>query len=283
MGGRGAGSASSAQYYATQRAGFKKIADQAEKSSSYKNKLIARTARAAESLVGTERGEKLVNDWNVNQIKTEMERAYAIVGANALSNLESMLDNEALNNPLGSGYTHAEWQGVKDAVQGYVGNLEEKGYTVDEIAAAVGYGQYFTRRETSKEASKSKSSNMVTSYRNGQPELVPRYRKSVNGSKTANTYTTKQFAQYTGIILPADVMTFRSGKPSQEVFKIADIHKGHYGAWLQGQNNGNGFAVGVYKDNRGWYMKHRRLGHTDENGEYTERIYLEKLKNRIGF
>ena len=87
---------------------------------------------------------------------------------------------------------------------------------------------------------------------------------------------------YTGIIIPASVMTWTSGKPSTEVYKIADIHKGNNGAWLEGVNNGNGFAVGVYKDKNGWYMEHRRLGH-EENGKWTEKVYLEDLRKRIGF
>ena len=202
--------------------------------------------------------------------------------------LEAAQANKPLNKPLGSGMSGNEWLATAEAIQDYVGYLRGYGYSNAEVAAALVYGQYLVRSDTGRARSGRKSdgsgsSGMVTTYKNGKPELVPRYRKSVNGSKTASTYTTKQFVPYTGIVVPASVMTFVSGKPNTEVYKIADIHKGQNGAWLEGANNGNGFAVNVFKDSKGWYMSHRRLGHEDSNGNWSERVYLEDLRKRVGF
>lgn len=206
MGGRGMISASDKRYYANQREAFRKIADQAEKAhQSLANKNIAKTARAAESLVGTERARALVSDQNTKQIKTEMERAYAIVGSGAMGQLDDMLQNETLQNPLGAGYTATEWQGVKDAVQGYYETLTDAGYTHDEIAAALAYGQYLVRGETGRKSSWS----------------LPRSAKAV--TVTVNGRETTYFEQ-NGMLMKSDAIGTTRGTPVKSGGSLAQIY-----------------------------------------------------------
>ena len=151
MGGRGAISASAKsneRYYSDQRAGFARIAEQAEKSSSgsFRNIAIAGTARAAEELVGTERAADLLSNTNLNKIYRDMSREFDVIGASVLVDLDKMLNNETLNKPLGSSLSNDEWQEVKDRVQAAHSFLVSDGYTDYEIAAALAYGRYLIRR-----------------------------------------------------------------------------------------------------------------------------------------
>lgn len=283
MGGRGSSSlsASDKRYYENQRAGFRKIAEQAEKASKTEmNRYVAETARAAESLVGTDRARELLNDGVFKGMKADinMTQEPILSGQSAMRLLENLLDNDTTNRPLGSAMTHNEWQAVKNAVQRDYADLEARGYTKAEIAAALGDGHYLIREGEKRQGS---NSRMVTTYRNGKPEQVPRYYKPKgSNSRIKNTYTTEKFVPYTGIVIPAAVMSYRYGGPSQEVYKIADIHSGQFGAWLEGANNRNGFAVNVFRDNKGWYLSSDRL--TGVNGE-EGRVYLEDLRKRVGF
>ena len=136
------------RYYRDQREGFRRIADQAERAAgrSYRNTLIAHTARAAENLVGTERAEALISDSNLNTIYRVMSQTHDTLSAGVLGDLDKMLDNSTLNKPLGSGLSDDEWQHQKDRVQAARAFLGNAGYTDYEIAAALAYGRYLIRQ-----------------------------------------------------------------------------------------------------------------------------------------
>lgn len=147
------------RFYDTQREGFRKIAEQAEQSSSksVRNRELAETARAAEQLVGTQRARDLVNDGMFKNLKADMNLTQEpMVGSHAMGILEKLLSNEAFNKPLGSSLTHNEWQAVKDAVQREYAALEAKGYTKAEVAAALAYERYLVRGEAKSRAKSSR-------------------------------------------------------------------------------------------------------------------------------
>lgn len=144
MGGRGATSATAAAnegYQQDQRSVFTSIAEKAENAGggSFRNNLIAYTARAAESLYGTERAKNLLENGNFNRLYRDMRREYGNLGPAVMVELDKMLDNSALNKPLGSGYTNDEWQEVKNRVQSNMYFLTSNGYTDYEVAAALAY------------------------------------------------------------------------------------------------------------------------------------------------
>ena len=247
-----------------------------------RNRNMAEVARAAEALVGTDRARELLTDAYFRGLKADigLTNDPDLDSFNVMSLLQKMLNNDTPNKPLGSSLTWNEWDGLKRVVQGNVAELEDRGYTLAEIAAALAYGDKLSRGGAER---KGTSSNTVTSYKTGKPEQVPRYFK-IKGTSglTKNTYTTKQFVPYAGIYLQANTMSYSPGRSATSMYRIADIHSGHDGAWIQSTNDGSGFAAGVYKDKNGWYIEHRRLGH-EENGKWTERVYLEDLRKRIGF
>lgn len=152
----GSATAKTKAYYAAQRETFRKQAEQAENGSSYRSQLVARQARAAESLVGTDRARELVNDTYFKSLKADIGLTQEPITIGTLSLLEKLLDNETLNRPLGSGVSYNEWQGIKDAVQAEFSMLAEKGYTTDEVAAALAYEDKLVRGRKSASSSGSK-------------------------------------------------------------------------------------------------------------------------------
>ena len=121
------------------------IAEKYERSGVLRYRQIAETARAAEELVGTERGKDLVLSGNLNRMYRDLEREYDVVGAGIATTLDSLLDNSTLNKPLGSGYSDEQWQNFKTKIQYLYRSLIADGYTHYEIAAALAYGRYLYR------------------------------------------------------------------------------------------------------------------------------------------
>lgn len=151
--GRGSNSqtASDRRFYATQREGFRKIAEQAESASqkSVRNRNLAATARAAESLVGTERARELLGNRSLQALRSELESVYDLIVPSVLGDIEKAVEatmqNAPINKPLGSGLTDNEWLAKAESIQDYMGFLYGYGYTDGEIAAALAYGRYLVR------------------------------------------------------------------------------------------------------------------------------------------
>lgn len=134
MGGRGASSASAV--VETNREGFRKLAESAEHGTSVQARSIARTARAAESLVGTERAATLLANENVMVINNELASAFRINGSRTLSNIEAMVEG-GRGRPLG--YSAERWENASRIVQESLARIEGDGFTVADVAAAIVY------------------------------------------------------------------------------------------------------------------------------------------------
>lgn len=134
MGGRGASSASAV--VETNREGFRKLAESAEHGSSAQARSIARTARAAESLVGTERAGSLLANEDVKVIENELASAFRINGSRTLSNIEAMTEG-GRGRPLG--YSVERWENASRIVQESLSRIEGNGFTAADVAAAIVY------------------------------------------------------------------------------------------------------------------------------------------------
>ena len=139
MGGRGSFT-SRAQFYETARRRLRQAAESASEGRSYSARMYGRMARAAEGLVGTERGRELVNDNDLRRIERELIKEKGN-SAQPLGRLENQyLQPGTGERPLN--YSIAQWTEAKSVVQQAVKNLKAKGYSVDEIAAAIQFKRY---------------------------------------------------------------------------------------------------------------------------------------------
>lgn len=134
MGERGASSASAA--VESNREAFRKLAESAEKGSSVQAKSIARTARAAESLAGTERAGSLLADEDVKVIENELASAFRTNGSRTLSNIEAMTEG-GRGRPLG--YSAERWESASRIVREALARIEGNGFTVADVAAVIVY------------------------------------------------------------------------------------------------------------------------------------------------
>ena len=164
------------RFYDNQREGFRKIAESAEKgSNTVRNRNLAATARAAESLVGTQRARDLLENKSLKALRSELERAYAVITSGVMGDIQKARDaaeiNQPINLPLGSGYTPNEWLEAAEAIQDYSSYLRGYGYTDAEVAAALAYGQYLVRSDTGRKPSERlpRSAKAITVTVHGRP------------------------------------------------------------------------------------------------------------------
>lgn len=140
MGGRGSTSATAriAAIVENNREAFGRIAERAERNANVGfSRTLAETARAAESLVGTERAAALLADSALKSIRREIEGAHGKATVSVLSDIRRMTEPGLDNRPMR--YSLDEWDAAKTRVRAAMGELAAKGYSEADVAAALAY------------------------------------------------------------------------------------------------------------------------------------------------
>lgn len=143
MGGRGGASSSerAMQQYKGMQARFASIADRTRGGLTPREQYYAATATAAENLIGKQRFLDLSSEPEVATLRNQVRKTGNVMrnSASVLGEVEGLRDTRYLNKPLGSRYTNAEWQQVKEDTANAYNALSAKGYTGAEMAVALTY------------------------------------------------------------------------------------------------------------------------------------------------